>query len=97
MNTDELLQIPAVDAVALLVDEANWPADVIGAVRNEWRKITAKERLTWLYNVEETRRTTDRDAFRQWQGRGPDRQRGDSIPAYYRGYWQARRRMKDGI
>lgn len=98
MDTGELLQMPAADAAALLADEANWPPDVTGAVRNEWRKIAAAERLEWLRNVEETRRTMDKDAFLQWQGQGPtEPRRGSSIPAYYRGYWRARRRTRDGI
>jgi len=96
--TDELLQMPDAEAVTLLADENNWPTDVTGAVRDEWRKITAKERLEWLHNVEETRRTMDADAFQQWQGQGPDRRKGDSIPAWYRQCWRANaRRLRDGI
>ena len=93
MGVDELLQMPDAEAVALLAHEANWPQDIIGAVRAEWHRMTAEERLAWLRRVEETRSTMDRDAFGQWQARGADRRRGDSIPAYYRGYWKARRRL----
>ena len=97
--TDELLQMPDAEAVTLLADEANWPADVTGAVREEWRKISAEERLAWLRNVEETRRTMDRDAFRQWQGRGPTGpRRSSSTPAWYRQCWRDNaRRLRDGI
>lgn len=92
MDRDELLTMPEADAIAALADEANWPADVTGAVKAEWYKMTAEKRLGWLRNVEEIQRTMDADAFRQWQGRGPDRRRGSSIPAYYRGYWRANSR-----
>ena len=100
MDRDELLAMPEADAVAALSDEANWPPDVIGAVQAEWRKITAAERLEWLRNTEEIRRTLDPDAFRQWQrgAQGPWRRRGSSIPAWYRQCWRDNaRRLRDGI
>lgn len=92
MDGDELLAMPEADVIAALADEANWPVDITGAVRAEWRKMTAEERLGWLRNTEEIRRMIDVDAFRQWQGRGPTRPRRDSIPAWYRQCWRANAR-----
>lgn len=99
MNREELLQMPAADAITALTDEVNWPADVTGAVRQEWRKMTAEERLEWLLNVEETIRTMDVSAFRQWQGRGPSGpRRGSNIPRWYRQCWRDNaRRLRNGL
>lgn len=100
MDRDKLLAMTEADARGALADEANWPPDVTGAVRAEWHKISAEERLGWLYNTEEIRRTMDVDAFRQWQRgtQGPWRRRSSSIPAWYRQCWRDNaRRLRDGI
>ena len=89
MDRDDLLTISDEDAVAALADEANWPPDITGAVKVEWRKMTAEERLQWLLDTEEIRRAMDADDFRQWQGRGATGpRRGSSIPAWYRQCWR---------
>lgn len=88
MNRDELLAMPEADAVTALAAEANWPADITGAVRAEWHKMTAEERLVWIHNTEEIRRTMDVDVFRQWQGRGPTKPKHDSIPRWYKQCWR---------
>ena len=97
MDRDELLKMPEADAIAILAAETNWPADIVGAVRAEWHKMTAQERLTFLRNSEEIRRTLDPDAFRQWQEHGAMKPKRDTIPRWYKQCWNANaRRLRNG-